>query len=71
MYILSSIAEFENNRRKERQIQGIRAAQEEGKYTGRKSVINKTLIQKVQDLKENKNLSGKRRTFVSAIMKKL
>jgi DNA invertase Pin-like site-specific DNA recombinase len=54
---LSSIAEFENNRRKERQIQGIRAAQEEGKYTGRKSVINKTLIQKVQDLKENKNLS--------------
>jgi len=56
---LSGIAEFENNRRKERQIQGIRAAQEEeeGKYTGRKSVITKTLIQKVKDLKEKKNLS--------------
>lgn len=54
---LSGIAEFENNRRKERQKQGIRAAQKEGKYTGRKSIINKTLIQKVKNLKENKNLS--------------
>lgn len=54
---LSGIAEFENNRRKERQKQGIRAAQQQGKYTGRKSIINQTLIQKVKDLKENKNLS--------------
>ena len=54
---LSGIAEFENNRRKERQKQGIRAAQQEGKYTGRKSIINQTLIQKVKNLKENKNLS--------------
>ena len=54
---LSGIAEFENNRRKERQKQGIRAAQQEGKYTGRKSTINRTLIQKVKNLKENKNLS--------------
>ena len=54
---LSGIAEFENNRRKERQKQGIRAAQKEGKYTGRKSIINQTLIQKVKNLKENKNLS--------------
>ena len=54
---LSGIAEFENNRRKERQKQGIRAAQKQGKYTGRKSLINKTLIQKVKDLKENSNLS--------------
>ena len=54
---LSGIAEFENNRRKERQRQGIRAAQKEGKYTGRKSVINQTLIQKVKDLKEKKSLS--------------
>ena len=54
---LSGIAEFENNRRKERQKQGIRAAQKEGKYTGRKSLINQTLIQKVKDLKEKKNLS--------------
>lgn len=54
---LSGIAEFENNRRKERQKQGIRAARQQGKYTGRKSVINRTLIQKVKDLKEKKNLS--------------
>ena len=54
---LSGIAEFENNRRKERQKQGIRAAQREGKYKGRKSVINQNLIRKVQDLKENSNLS--------------
>jgi DNA invertase Pin-like site-specific DNA recombinase len=54
---LSGIAEFENTRRKERQKQGIRAAQQEGKYTGRKSMINQTLIQKVKELKEKKNLS--------------
>ena len=54
---LSGIAEFENNRRKERQKQGIRVAQKEGKYQGRKSLINQTLINKVKDLKENKNLS--------------
>ena len=54
---LSGIAEFENNRRKERQRQGIRAAQKDGKYTGRKTLIDKTLISKVQDLKENKKLS--------------
>jgi len=54
---LSAMAEFENNRRKERQKQGIRAAQKKGKYQGRKTVINKTLIQKVKHLKETKNLS--------------
>nr|YP_010472414.1 hypothetical protein N4L43_pgp095 [Pleurosigma intermedium]UVG42025.1 hypothetical protein [Pleurosigma intermedium] len=54
---LSAMAEFENNRRKERQKQGIRAAQKKGKYQGRKTVINKTLIQKVKYLKERKNLS--------------
>ena len=54
---LSGIAEFENNRRKERQKQGIRAAQQQDKYTGRKTIINQTLIQKVKNLKENKNLS--------------
>jgi len=54
---LSAMAEFENNRRKERQRQGIRAAQKKGKYQGRKTVINKTLIQKVKYLKESKNLS--------------
>ena len=54
---LSAMAEFENNRRKERQKQGIWAAQKKGKYQGRKTVINKTLIQKVRYLKEKKNLS--------------
>lgn len=54
---LSGIAEFENNRRKERQKQGIPTAQQEGKYTGRKSIINQSLIRKVKDLKENKKLS--------------
>ena len=54
---LSGIAEFENNRRKERQKQGIRAAQQQGKYAGRKTLITKTLIHKVKDLKENSNLS--------------
>ena len=54
---LSAMAEFENNRRKERQKQGIRAAQKKGNYQGRKTVINKTLIQKVKHLKESKNLS--------------
>ena len=54
---LSAMAEFENNRRKERQKQGIRAAQKKGKYQGRKTVINKTLIQRVKHLKETKNLS--------------
>jgi DNA invertase Pin-like site-specific DNA recombinase len=54
---ISGIAEFENNRRKERQKQGILAAQKEGKYAGRKTLITKTLISKVKDLKENSNLS--------------
>ena len=54
---LSGIAEFENNRRKERQREGIRVAQKEGKYRGRKTVIDPRLIAKVKDLKENKKLS--------------
>ncbi len=54
---LSGIAEFENNRRKERQREGIQAAQKEGKYLGRKSVITKGLICKIEDLKERKGLS--------------
>ena len=38
---LAAIAEFETARRRERQRQGIEAAKEKKKYTGRKSVINK------------------------------
>ena len=54
---LSAMAEFKNNRRKERQKQKIRTAQKEGKYQGWKTAINKTLIQKVKHLKKTKNLS--------------
>jgi len=61
---LSAMAEFENNQRKERQKQGIRAAQKKGKYQGRKTVINKTLIQKVKHLKESKKLSV---TYISKL----
>jgi hypothetical protein len=41
-------AELANARRKDRQKQG--------KYKGRKSVINQSLINKAKDLKENSNL---------------
>jgi DNA invertase Pin-like site-specific DNA recombinase len=37
---LSGIAEFENARRKERQKQGIRAAQKEGKYIYRQKICH-------------------------------
>jgi DNA invertase Pin-like site-specific DNA recombinase len=72
---LSAMAEFENNRRKDRQKQGIRAAQQQGKYTGRKSIMNQTLIQKVKNLKETKNLSeiakvlGRSRLTIYKILK--
>ena len=54
---LSSIAEFETNRRKERQIQGIDAAKKAGKYRGRKTVIDDKLISEVKHLKQQKMLS--------------
>ena len=54
---LSSIAEFEHNRRKERQRRGIEIAKQEGKYKGRKTVINEKLINKIKHLKEDKGLS--------------
>ena len=54
---LAAIAIFENERRKKRQRQGIQAAKKNGKYLGRRTVIDKKLIFQVQDLKENKNLS--------------
>ena len=54
---LAAIATFENERRKDRQRQGIQAAKKNGKYLGRKTVITKKLIAQVQDLKENKKLS--------------
>jgi len=74
---LAAIATFENERRKERQRQGILAAKQAGKYLGRKTVITKKLIAQVQDLKETKNLSitqiakitGKARTTIYKILK--
>nr|AZJ16760.1 putative serine recombinase [Seminavis robusta] len=74
---LAAIATFENERRKERQRQGIKAARKAGKYIGRKTVITKKLIDEVQYLKETKNLSitqiakitGRARTTVYKILK--
>jgi DNA invertase Pin-like site-specific DNA recombinase len=74
---LAAIATFEHERRRERQRQGISAAQKEGKYLGRKTVITKKLIAEVKDLKENKNLSitniarvtGKGRTTIYKVLK--
>jgi DNA invertase Pin-like site-specific DNA recombinase len=74
---LAAIATFENERRKERQRQGIQAAKKAGKYLGRKTVITQKLIAQVQDLKENKNLSiteiakitGKGRNTIYKVLK--
>jgi DNA invertase Pin-like site-specific DNA recombinase len=74
---LAAIATFENERRKERQREGIAAAKKVGKYAGRKTVITKKLIAEVQDLKEKKNLSitqiakitGKGRNTIYKILK--
>jgi len=54
---LAAIATFENERRKERQRQGIEAARKADKYRGRKTVITNKLIDQVKYLKETKNLS--------------
>ncbi len=74
---LAAIATFENERRKERQRQGIQAAKKNGKYLGRRIVIDKKLISQVQDLKENKHLSiteitkitGRARTTIYKVLK--
>ena len=75
---LAAIVTFENERRKDRQRQVIQTAKKNGKYFGRKAVINKKLISQVQDLKENKNLSiteiskitGRARNTIYKILKK-
>ena len=71
-----SIAEFETARRKERQRQGIEAAKEKKKYTGRKSVINKDLIKTVEKYKdlgvsvtEIARITGKSRSTIYKILK--
>ena len=70
---LAAIATFENERRRERQRQGKAS----GKYLGRKTVINKKLIDEVKYLKETKNLSitqiakltGRGRTTIYKVLK--
>jgi len=54
---LAAVATFENERRKERQRQGIAAAKKANRYKGRKTVITKKLIAEVKDLKQTKILS--------------
>lgn len=44
---LAAIATFENERRKDLQRQGIQAAKKNGKYLGRKTVIDKKLISSI------------------------
>ena len=74
---LAAIATFEHERRRERQRQGIQAAKKAGKYLGRRTVINKKLIDEVKYLKETKNLSitqiakitGRARTTIYRILK--
>lgn len=48
--MLAAIAEFETELRKERQMDGIALAKEEGRYTGRKRTIDRD---KVRELREN------------------
>ena len=74
---LAAIATFENERRKERQKQGIAAAKKARRYAGRKTVITNELITQVQDLKENKKFSiteiakvtGKGRNTIYKVLK--
>ena len=74
---LAAVATFENERRKERQRQGIAAAKKAGKYRGRKTVINKKLIAEVKYLKQIKMLSisqivkitGKSRNTIYKVLK--
>ena len=74
---LAAIATFENEHRKERQRQGIQAAKKNGKYLGRKTVIDKKLIDQVKYLKETKHLSitqvakitGRARSTIYKILK--
>ena len=73
---LAAIAEFETARRRERQRQGIEAAKEKKKYTGRKSVINKDLIKTVEKYKdlgvsvtEISRITGKSRSTIYKVLK--
>ena len=72
---MTLISTEENSWREKRQ--GIQAAKKNGKYLGRRTVIDKKLISQVQDLKETKNLSiteiakvtGRGRTTIYKVLK--
>ena len=73
---LAAIAEFETARRRERQRQGIEAAKKKNKYTGRKTVITKDLIQTVEKYKnlgvsvtEIARITGKSRSTIYKVLK--
>ena len=73
---LAAIAEFETARRKEPQRQGIQAAKEKNKYTGRKSVITKDLIKSVEKYKnlgvsvtEIARITSKSRSTIYKVLK--
>ena len=57
LVLVASLAEFETNRRKERQREGILKAQRDGKYLGRKSVITDKFLKEVDKLMYTKQLS--------------
>jgi len=73
---LAAIAEFETARRRERQRQGIEAAKKKNKYKGRKTVITKDLIKKVEKYKnlgvsvtEIGRITGKSRSTIYKVLK--
>jgi DNA invertase Pin-like site-specific DNA recombinase len=74
---LAAIATFENERRKERRLKGIKAAKQKDKYKGRKSVITKDLIKTVEKYKnlvismtEIARITGRSRSTISKVLKK-
>jgi len=57
-HIISSVAEFENEIRKERQREGIQKALKDGKKFGRPSTINKNTVLSVKKLIDNNKSSS-------------
>ena len=73
---LAAIAEFETARRRERQRQGIESAKKKNIYKGRKTVITKDLIQKIEKYKnlgvpvtEIARITGKSRSTIYKVLK--
>nr|YP_009496149.1 putative serine recombinase [Plagiogrammopsis vanheurckii]YP_009496203.1 putative serine recombinase [Plagiogrammopsis vanheurckii]AWT38589.1 putative serine recombinase [Plagiogrammopsis vanheurckii]AWT38643.1 putative serine recombinase [Plagiogrammopsis vanheurckii] len=73
---LATISEFETARRLERQRQGIEAAKQQNKYKGRKSVVTRDLIKRVEKYKnlgvsvtEIARITGKSRSTIYKVLK--